>query len=88
MTEAKNTAPISTSFTHRVRVLRHRLLPVAVWLCAIALLLVWTGGRAQYIVGVGIVEARQTVVAPIEDGNLLSLNVDIFDEIPNNQENG
>ncbi len=65
--------------------LRHRVIPAAVWLCAIVLLLVWAGGRSQYLEGVGIVEARQTVVSPIVDGNLQSLAVDIFDEIEQGQ---
>ena len=81
MSETTNNRPITSPLTHRVRILRHRVVPAAVWLCSIVLLLVWEGGRSQYLVGVGIVEARQTVVSPIVDGNLQSLAVDIFDEI-------
>ena len=85
MSETTNNRPITSPLTHRVRILRHRVVPAAVWLCSIVLLLVWEGGRSQYLVGVGIVEARQTLVSPIIDGNLQSLAVDIFDEIEQGQ---
>ena len=85
MSESTSHRPIPSPLTHRIRFLRHRVVPAAVWLCAIALLLVWAGGRSQYINGVGIVEARQTVVSPIVDGYLQSLAVDIFDEIERGQ---
>ena len=81
MSESTTHRPIPSPLTHRIRILRHRVIPAAVWLGAIALLLVWAGGRSQYLDGVGIVEARQTVVSPIIDGNLQSLAVDIFDEL-------
>ncbi len=81
MIESRTKAPVSVSFVHRMRVLRRRLIPAAVWLSAATLLVVWAGGRSQYISGVGLVEAIQTVVAPIEDGNIQDLYVDIFDTV-------
>lgn len=81
MSETTNNRPVIITFKDRIRTLRHRVIPAAVWLCAILLLFVWAGGRSRYLFGVGIVEARQTLVSPIVDGNLQSLAVDIFEEI-------
>ncbi len=81
MSETASNRPVVITFKDRIRTLRHRVIPAAVWLCAILLLFVWAGGRSRYLVGVGIVEARQTLVSPIVDGNLQSLAVDIFEEI-------
>ena len=85
MSETTFSRPIRSPLTYRLRVLRHRVIPAGVWLSAIALMLVWAGGRGQYIAGVGIVEANQTAVSPLADGSLQSLAVDIFDEIQEGQ---
>lgn len=81
MSETTSDKPIRTPLAYRLRLMRHRTIPLIVWICVIAALLVMGRGDLRYINGVGVVEARQFAVSPAIDGIIQSLAVDILDTI-------
>ena len=60
---------------------RIRCLPSLVWLGAVALLVTQWRGRTARVDSPGMFEARSAMVAPIQRGRIVSLAVDMFDEV-------
>ena len=85
MSEQTTTEPIKTPLSYRVRFLRHRVIPIGIWLLAVSSLILWSRGQVHYLDGVGIVETRQIAVSPMIDGTVRSLAADIFDTIQQGQ---
>lgn len=69
----------------RARYWRQRALPALVWVVCVAALVVLARGRAQYLDGVGLAESYAASVAPVQDGKLESVAVDLFDSIEQGQ---
>lgn len=63
------------------RIVRQRLIPVAVWLLAVGIFVLLNHERAPYTMAVGMVETDQVSLAPLQDGTVRSIRVDRFDTI-------
>lgn len=78
--------PIRTPFRRRVLLMRQRFLPVSAWLLAIAVLVVLAGRQYDRMnVVYGVVELNEVSVAPLADGMLDGITVDVFDEVTGDQ---
>ncbi len=78
--------PVRTPLRRRFRIWRQRFLPVTVWLGAIALLLVLSQ-RQQSGMAVlpGVVEVNEVTVAPLADGMVGGITVDVLDVVAGDQ---
>ena len=85
MSVTDNDSPISTPLAHRLRAVRHKGVPLAIWICAVVVLVVWSQSQSRVFEGVGMVEARQVTIAPTADGTLSRLAVDVFDTVDEGQ---
>ncbi len=70
---------VQTSIGRRFRLWRQQFLPIMVWSLAVAACVVLAKRQAQYIDAVGIVEVRNVVVAPLIDGTIHGMSVDVLD---------
>jgi len=77
----KQEGRITTPAGRRIRLLQQRFMPVAVWCSALAVVLVMAQRGTMYIDAVGIVEVREAMVAPLEDGTIQTMMVGLFDEV-------
>jgi multidrug resistance efflux pump len=64
---------------------RKRFLPVLIWGAAVAVAVVLVQRQRVYVDAVGIAEAKTTYVAPLFDGTVQSLAVDVLDEVTEGQ---
>ncbi len=74
-----NQNPLSVWARFRAR--RSVVLPVLTWLVAAVCALCLAHREGRSVDALGYVELRQALVAPVDDGTLLALNVDIYDEV-------
>lgn len=65
---------------------RMRVVPPAVWLAAVAGVVVLWQARASRVDTPGLIEARQAAVASVERGSATSLAADLLDEVQATQE--
>ncbi|HIJ65946.1 MAG TPA: HlyD family efflux transporter periplasmic adaptor subunit [Candidatus Hydrogenedentes bacterium] len=72
---------IRTPLPRQLRLWRQRLLPIVVWLIGVALVITLMGRQRQRIDAVGIAEVRQATVAPVFDGTVHAISVDVFDPV-------
>ncbi len=72
---------VSSPPSRRLRRWARRVLPVAVWFAAIALLLQLHGGKKAAVEAPGLVERTQVAIAPLFDGTVHSLAVDRLDTV-------
>jgi multidrug resistance efflux pump len=86
MSGRSTTSVIPTPPGRRLRLLLPGFLPVVVWGAAVVLVVVLLD-RQQQRVGLldGVVEVREVAVAPLEDGILAGVAVDLFDEVAQDQ---
>jgi multidrug resistance efflux pump len=62
-------------------VFRQRIIPVLIWGLAITIFLTLNNQQSGYQFAIGIVEVDEVAVAPLGDGTVRSLRVDLFDFI-------
>jgi len=74
-------AAVPTPFRQRLRTARQRALPALVWLAAVGLVIALMARRSYQTDAVGLVELRQATVAPLFDGTVQAMSVDLFDEV-------
>ena len=75
-------ARIRTPLKCRLRVIRLRLLPIVVWLGAVAVVVMSWHQRVTRLDAPGRIEAqRQAVVAPLQPGTITSLAVSLSDAV-------
>jgi HlyD family secretion protein len=72
---------VPTPFLRRSKLLQRRLMPIMVWCMALAMVVALGKRRVGYVDAIGMVELRETIVAPLTDGTLQAMNVDLFDEV-------
>lgn len=72
---------LAAPLSRRLKMARQRYLTLVVWLCAVVLVVLLMGRQGRRIDAVGIAEVRQATVAPLFDGTIQSLSVDLFDEV-------
>ena len=72
---------LSAPLSRRLNMARQRYLPRIVWLCAVVLVVLLMGRQGRRIDAVGIAEVRGATVAPLFDGTIQSLSVDLLDEV-------
>jgi HlyD family secretion protein len=77
--------PPGRSFSRRLRFWRRRYLPLVVWLAAIAAAGFLLERQAYRVDAVGVVELRQVAVAPLVNGALQSIGVDLLDPVKEGQ---
>lgn len=77
--------PVKTPFSRLVMLWRKRFLPLLVWGAAVALVIVLVQRQRVYVDAVGIAEAKTTYVAPLFDGTVQSLAVDMLDTVAEGQ---
>jgi len=75
------TEPIKTPLSRLFMLWRKRFLPVLIWGTAVAVAVVLVQRQRVYVDAVGIAEAKTTYVAPLFDGTVQSLAVDVLDEV-------
>lgn len=73
--------PIKTPLSRMLMLWRRRFMPLVVWSLAVAAAYVLVQRQQVYVDAVGIVEAHTTFVAPLFDGTVQSLRVDLLDEV-------
>ncbi len=76
---------ISAPMHRRFRLWRQRFLPVLVWAAAIGITLVLVRQERGLIMAVGTVESRNVIVAPLVDGTVHGLSVDLLDGVESGQ---
>lgn len=76
-----NTAPIKTPLSRLFMLWRRRFMPLAVWLIAVGVAYTLVQRQQVFVDAVGIVEAHTTFVAPLFDGTVKSLEVDLLDDV-------
>ena len=81
MTQDLGDTAIATPVAQRLRRWRQRSLPVIVWVLAVVAAGVLAQRQGRYIDAVGIVERHDVAVAPLVDGTVHSLSVDLFDYV-------
>lgn len=74
-------APIRTPFSRLMKLWVRRFVPVAVWTAAVVLAFVLVQRQRVFVDAVGVVEAYTTFVAPLFDGTVRQLSVDLLDEV-------
>jgi multidrug resistance efflux pump len=74
-------APIKTPLSRLLMLWRRRFLPFAVWLVAVGAVYLLVQRQQVFVDAVGIVEAHTTFVAPLFDGIVKNLEVDLLDEV-------
>ncbi len=79
------TEPIKTPLSRMFMLWRKRFLPVLIWGAAVAVAVVLVQRQRVYVDAVGIAEAKTTYVAPLFDGTVQSLAVDVLDEVTEGQ---
>jgi multidrug resistance efflux pump len=77
--------PVKTPISRLVMLWRKRFLPLLVWGAAVALVIVLVQRQRVYVDAVGIAEAKTTYVAPLFDGTVQSLAVDMLDTVAEGQ---
>lgn len=77
--------PIKTPLSRLFMLWRKRFLPVLVWGAAVAVAVVLVQRQRVYVDAVGIAEAKTTYVAPLFDGTVQSLAVDVLDKVAEGQ---
>ncbi len=77
--------PITVPLDRRIRAWRTRHLPVLIWLIAAITVIIIMQRQSRRIDAVGIVEVRETIVAPIYDGVIDSISADLFDTVEQGQ---
>lgn len=75
------TTPIRTPLSRLLMLWRQRYLPVGIWGAAVILAVVLIQRQQVFIDAVGLVEAQTTLVAPLLDGTVQSLAVDVLDPV-------
>lgn len=78
---SENQAPIRTPFSRWLALWRQRYLPALVWGLAVVLAVVLIQRQRVYVDAVGLAEAQTTFVAPLLDGTVQSLAVDVLDRV-------
>lgn len=81
MTDELKRTKVRTPLLRRSRLLQQQILPVVIWCMALAMVVVLGKRGMGYIDAVGIVELREMMVAPLTDGTLQAMDVDLFDEV-------
>ncbi len=81
MKDAPKKSNVPTPFLRRSKLLQRRLMPIMVWCMALAMVVALGKRRVGYVDAIGMVELRETIVAPLTDGTLQAMNVDLFDEV-------
>jgi len=76
---------IPIPFRRRLQYLRARVLSLAIWAAAVALVAALWSERSVRVDTPGMVEARQAMVAPAQNGTLKSVTVDLFDQVTASQ---
>ncbi|HET6494968.1 MAG TPA: HlyD family efflux transporter periplasmic adaptor subunit [Thermoleophilia bacterium] len=76
---------IPIPFRRRLQYLRARVLSLAIWAAAVALVAALWSERSVRVDTPGMVEARQAMVAPGQNGTLKSVTVDLFDQVTASQ---
>jgi len=76
---------ISVPLSHRMKMWRYRVLPVAVWIVALVAALILSSRHSLVINAVGIMEVQEVAVAPLENGRLHGITVDILDPVQEGQ---
>ena len=76
-----STAPIKTPLSRLFMIWRRRFMPLAVWLIAVGVAYMLVQRQQVFVDAVGIVEAHTTFVAPLFDGTVKSLEVDLLDDV-------
>lgn len=72
---------VRTPLVRHIRLLRQRVLPVAVWCGAVAIVVTFAGRSQVYIHATGIAEVREVPVASLTDGIIQAMSVDLFDSV-------
>ena len=72
---------IRTPLQRRVRLGRQRVLPALVWVAALAVLGVLAQRQTREIGAIGMVELHEVSVAPLADGTVHGLSVDLLDKV-------
>ena len=73
--------PIRTPASRLLQLWGQRYLPLAVWGGAVAVAFVMVGRQTIYVDAIGLAESHTTLVAPLLDGTVQSLAVDLLDEV-------
>jgi len=81
MTNEFGPKKIETPFSRRIRLLRQQFLPIVVWSVALCTVLVLARRNTMHIDAVGVVELREITVAPLTDGTVHAMSVDLFDNV-------
>lgn len=74
-------SPIRTPLSRLLMLWRQRYLPLGIWGAAVVLAVVLLQRQQVYVDAVGLVEAQTTIVAPLLDGTVQSLAVDVLDPV-------
>jgi multidrug resistance efflux pump len=72
---------VRTPFTRQIRMLRQRVMPVIVWCAALACVVTLAGRGQIHIHATGIAEVREVPIAPLMDGVIQAMSVDLFDSV-------
>jgi len=78
---SKSDAPIRTPFTRLLLLWRLRYAPVLIWGIAVGLAFFLVGRQQVFVDAIGVAESQTTLVAPLLDGTVHSLAVDVLDEV-------
>ena len=70
----QNTSPVSKQF-------RRQVVPFLVWILAVVAFVFAGQQQSSYQFAVGIVETSDVQIAPIKDGTIRSMRVDLFDSV-------
>ena len=70
---------IHTPLSRRIQTLRRGVAPVLVWVVAVVVVVTLAGRSTRRIDAVGVAESRVVTVAPLVDGTLQGLSVELFD---------
>lgn len=81
MTNRIKNGRVPTPTSRALRLWRLRFLPIVVWCGAVAVVASLLSGQIETFDAVGVMELREVQVAPLVDGTVQSLNVDLFDEV-------
>ena len=73
--------PIRTPLSRLLQLWGQRYLPLAIWGGAVAVAFVMVERQTVYVDAIGLAESHTTLVAPLLDGTVQSIAVDLLDEV-------
>lgn len=85
MSGRSDSHPRTGALSARARYWRQRAVPAVVWIVCVAGLVFLAQERGRYVEGVGLAETQTASVAPIRDGLLESVGVDLYATVERGQ---